>query len=277
MFPTILFFFFSFFKHIHTYELCAYRITTISLEILAAIFGLGVLLLLIDQTFTYLHLSLFIHRLTQRYHDDKEKPTEPNPITKQHNPTTTPLHLRKYFKLLIMIFVFLHGALQFIAMCLLFDLQRNRIKWPTGLDFHYGIFLQGISWVCGILFLVLFWWVERRTFFVDVDVERDSFDNDDDDIVVVVDDEERGVVGSGRLVSDVEAGQVEEQDSGRENWKGGHGGRNSRRNSPRVGSFSATTAPVAMVGDHSVDVIAARIIRGEDGMGNEVMGSRTES
>ncbi|KAJ3117681.1 hypothetical protein HDU96_005966 [Phlyctochytrium bullatum] len=131
-------------------EFCGSRFkTAMALEIIAAAVGTVVVILLIDNALVWLNRSCW-------YHPKRHLVSEVDCV-------------RRTFKVVVILNVFSHGALQAFAMGILFDLQRNRITWPTGLDFHWGIFVQGISWAADILFILLFLFFDRLTFFVNVD------------------------------------------------------------------------------------------------------------
>ncbi|KAJ3414109.1 hypothetical protein HDV05_007053 [Chytridiales sp. JEL 0842] len=131
----------------------------VALEVVAAVIGFGVLLVLLDNTLVWLNWSFW-------YHPDRH--LKPEVET-----------LRKWFKAVTLLLVFLHGATQAVAMGLLVELRLNRISWPSSLTFHFGIFTQGISWVADILFLILFMCFDRLTFFVDVDTSASRADEGD--------------------------------------------------------------------------------------------------
>ncbi|KAJ3103569.1 hypothetical protein HDU97_009989 [Phlyctochytrium planicorne] len=123
--------------------------TAVVLQVIAAIIGTLVVLLLIDNALVWLNRSCW-------YHPKRHLVSEVDMV-------------RRTFKVIVILFVLAHGSLQAFAMGILFDLQRHHIKWPTSLDFHWGIFLQGISWVGDIIFILLFLFFDRLTFFVNVD------------------------------------------------------------------------------------------------------------
>ncbi|KAJ3146411.1 hypothetical protein HK101_002334, partial [Irineochytrium annulatum] len=121
----------------------------VALQIISAICGTVVILILIDNSLVWLNRSCW-------YHPKRHLQSEVDCV-------------RRLFKALIILGVLSHGASQAGSMAILLDLQRSRIRWPTGLDFQFGILVQGVSWVADVAFVILFLFFDRLTFFVNVD------------------------------------------------------------------------------------------------------------
>ncbi|KAJ3201586.1 hypothetical protein HDU67_001203 [Dinochytrium kinnereticum] len=190
--------------------------TAVAMEIIAAALGTLVILLLIDNALVWLNRSCW-------YHPKRHLVSEVDCV-------------RRTFKVVVILTVLGHGAFQAFAMGILFDLQRHRIKWPTGLDFHWGIFLQGISWVADVVFVLLFLFFDRLTFFVNVEWEDEE--------------DEVGEVGGGGVNGVNGGGGVKGGDVSTQPYASVHVGGDQ-------------VAVLGLLGGSRIDAVAVQVIRGE--------------
>ncbi|KAI8903926.1 hypothetical protein DFJ77DRAFT_481201 [Powellomyces hirtus] len=118
----------------------------VGLEIAAVAAGAVAILSFLDNVLVWMNVSLW-------YHPSRHASTSVRTV-------------RKLFKDLILLCVALHMLLQFAAVVLIFQIQNGgQVRWPTNLQFHYGMWLAGISWIADVLFLILFSCLNKLTFF----------------------------------------------------------------------------------------------------------------
>ncbi|KAJ3005825.1 hypothetical protein HKX48_000439 [Thoreauomyces humboldtii] len=120
--------------------------TAVALEIAAAVSGAIAILSFIDNALVWANVSLWYHPARHR--------------------TAQVRTVRRAFRDVILLAVAGHMVFQCAAFSMLYKIQNGgSVRWPSSLQMHYGLWLSGLSWLGDFLFLVLFLFFDRLTFF----------------------------------------------------------------------------------------------------------------